>query len=61
MNRDQLFSHRSSASSGIVATYCILEQTLKNSSVALKLYDFDFDVFQHGIPPAVVIVKKVGK
>ncbi|MDT7900185.1 MAG: N-6 DNA methylase [Sulfolobales archaeon] len=60
MNRDQLFNHRSSASSGIVASYCMLEQIRKNTDVALKLYDFDFDVFQHGIPPAVVILKRVG-
>ena len=58
MNKDQLFNHRSSAPAGIVATYCMLEQALKNSAVALKLYDFDFDVFQHGILPAVAIVKK---
>jgi hypothetical protein len=61
MNKDQLFNHRSSAPAGIVATYCMLEQTLKNSDVALKLYDFDFDVFQHGMLPAVVVVKKVRK
>jgi hypothetical protein len=61
MNREQLFNHRTPAQSGIVATYCMLEQTRKNTDVALKLYDFDFDVFQHGIPPAVVVVKKVGK
>jgi len=61
MNKDQLFNYRSSAPAGIVATYCMLEQTLKNSDVVLKLYDFDFDVFQHGMLPAVVIVKKVRK
>jgi len=34
---------------------------LKDSNVVLKLYGFDFDVFQHGILPAVVIMKRVGK
>jgi hypothetical protein len=61
MNKDQLFNYRSSAPAGIVATYCMLEQTLKNSDVALRLYDFDFDVFQHGMLPAMAIVKKVRK
>ncbi|MFP3172534.1 MAG: N-6 DNA methylase [Acidilobus sp.] len=61
MNKDQLFNHRTSAQSGIVATYCMLEQTRRSVNFALKLYDFDFDVFQHGMPPAVVIVKRVGK
>ena len=61
MNRDQLFNHRTPVEAGVVATYCMLEQTLKNGGIALRVYDFDFDVFQHGIPPAIVIVKKVGK
>jgi len=60
MNKDQLFNHRTSAQSGIVATYCMLEQARRSVNFALKLYDFDFDVFQHGMPPAVVIVKRVG-
>ena len=60
MNKDQLFNHRTSARAGIVATYCMLEQTRRSVNFALKLYDFDFDVFQHGMPPAVVIVKRVG-
>jgi len=59
MNKDQLFNHRTSARAGIIATYCMLEETLKDSNVALKLYDFDFDVFRQGIPPAVVIVKRM--
>jgi hypothetical protein len=37
----------------------MLKQTLEDSNVVLKLYDFDFDVFQHGIYPAVVIVKRM--
>ncbi len=59
MNEDQLFNHRTSARAGIIATYCMLKQTLEDSNVTLKLYDFDFDVFQHGILPAVVIVKRM--
>jgi len=60
MNKDQLFNHRTSARAGIVATYCMLAQIRRSGNFALKLYDFDFDVFQHGMPPAVVIVKRVG-
>ena len=59
MNKDQLFNHRTSARAGIIAAYCMLQQTRRIANFALKLYDFDFDVFQHGMPPAVVIVKRV--
>jgi hypothetical protein len=58
MNKDQLFNHKSSMPAGIIATFCILEGLLRNKNVKLKLFDFDFDVFQHGIYPAVIIVKK---
>jgi hypothetical protein len=58
MSREQLFNHSSSVPAGIIATYCLLEKALKNSNSKVKFYDFDFDVFQHGMPPAVVIVKK---
>lgn len=64
MNRDQLFNHRYSTPAGIVATYCILKDTLKSSAarvkLRVKLFDFDFDVFQHGIYPAVIIVRRGG-
>jgi hypothetical protein len=60
MNRDQLFNHRQATSAGIITTYCMLEDLLKNVDARVKLFDFDFDVFQHGIYPAVIIVKKGG-
>jgi len=58
MNKDQLFNHKSSMPAGIIATFCILEGLLKGESIKLKLFDFDFDVFQHGIYPAVIIAKR---
>ena len=58
MNEDQLFNHRRSTPAGIVATYCILKNTLRGGDV--KLHHFDFDVFQHGIKPAVIIIKRGG-
>jgi hypothetical protein len=58
MSRDQLFNYRSSVPSGIVATYSILEGLLKNTGARVKLLDFDFNVFQHGIYPAVIIIRK---
>lgn len=58
MNENQLFNHRHSTPAGIVATYCILKNTLRGGNV--KLYHFDFDVFQHGIKPAVIIIKRGG-
>jgi len=59
MNRDQLFNHKHSTPAGIVATYCILEDLLKNTKAKVKLFDFDFDVFQHGMYPAAIIVKRL--
>jgi hypothetical protein len=58
MNRDQLFNYKSSTSAGIVASYCILEDILKNTGAKVHLFDFDFDVFRHGVCPAVIIVRK---
>jgi len=58
MNREQLFYHKSPMRAGIVATYLILKEALRDASAEVKLIDFDFDVFQHGVYPAVVIVKK---
>jgi hypothetical protein len=58
MNREQLFYHKSPMLAGILATYAILRSLLKNVNAKVKLYDFDFDVFEHGIYPAIVIVKK---
>jgi methylase of polypeptide subunit release factors len=61
MNRDQLFNHRSAIPAGILATYCVLVSSLRDSRARVALFSFDFDVFQHGVYPAVVIVKKNGK
>lgn len=58
MNREQLFYHKSPMRAGIVATYSILREVLRNVDAEVKLMDFDFDVFQHGIYPAVVVIKK---
>jgi hypothetical protein len=58
MNKDQLFNYKSSEHAGIIATFCILEDLLKNTEAKIKLFDFDFDVFKHGIYPAVIIIKK---
>jgi len=58
MNRDQSFNYKSPTQAGVVATYCILRDLLGNSAVSVKLFDISFDVFQHGVPPAVVIVKR---
>jgi hypothetical protein len=58
MNREQLFYHKSPMRAGIVATYSILREVLRNTNAEVKLMDFDFDVFQHGIYPAVVVIKK---
>jgi hypothetical protein len=62
MNRDQLFNHKYSVQAGIAATYCVLKYTLeslqKDREVKTKLIDFDFDVFEHGMYPAVIIVKR---
>jgi hypothetical protein len=58
MNREQLFYHKSPMLAGILATYAILRSLLKDVNAKVKFYDFDFDVFEHGIYPAIVIVKK---
>jgi hypothetical protein len=58
MNKDQLFNYRFSTPAGIVASYCILEDLLKNTNSIIKLFYFDYDVFRHGVHPAVIIVKK---
>jgi hypothetical protein len=58
MNKDQLFNYKYSTPAGIVATYCILKDLLRSTKCKIKLLDFDFDVFQHGIYPAVIIIKK---
>jgi hypothetical protein len=58
MNKDQLFNYKSSEHAGIIATFCILEDLLKNTEAKIKLFDFDFDIFKHGIYPAVIIIKK---
>jgi len=58
MNREQLFYHKSPMSAGVLATYATLRSLLKDVSAEIKLYDFDFDVFEHGIYPAVIIIRK---
>jgi hypothetical protein len=58
MNREQLFYHKSPMTAGVLAAYSILKRVLRNAGAKMKLYDFDFDVFEHGIYPAVVIVKR---
>jgi hypothetical protein len=58
MNREQLFYHKSSMRAGVLATYATLRSLLKDVSAEIKLYDFDFDVFEHGIYPAVIIIRK---
>jgi hypothetical protein len=58
MNREQLFYHKSPMPAGILATYLILRDELKNINADIRLLDFDFDVFEHGIYPSVIIVKK---
>jgi hypothetical protein len=55
MNREQLFYHKTSSPAGILATYCILKAVKPKQ---LKFFDVDFDAFQHGIYPAIVVVKK---
>jgi hypothetical protein len=57
MNREQLFYHKSPMLAGILATYAVLKSVLNGKVAKVKLYDFDFDVFEHGVYPAVVIVK----
>jgi hypothetical protein len=59
MNKDQLFNYRFSTPAGIVASYCILEDILKNTRTRVKLFYFDFDVFGHGVHPAVIIIKGI--
>jgi hypothetical protein len=58
MNRDQLFNHRTPIPAGIVATYCMVRSFLRKQGGHVKLFDFDFDVFEHGIYPAVIVIKK---
>ncbi len=54
MNREQAFYHKSPMPAGIIATYAVL----KDWDGELELVDIDYDAFQHGIYPALVIVKK---
>jgi len=57
MNREQLFYHKSPMRAGILASYAILRSVLENRNAKVKLYDFDFDVFEHGVYPTVIIVR----
>jgi hypothetical protein len=57
MNREQLFYHKTSMRAGILASYAILKGVLNNKAAKVKIYDFDFDVFEHGVYPAVIIVR----
>lgn len=54
MNREQVFYHKASMRAGILAAYAVL----KDFNGELKLVDVDYDAFQHGIYPALVIAKK---
>jgi hypothetical protein len=36
----------------------MLRAALQNKKAVLKLSDIDFDAFQHGVYPAVVVVKR---
>jgi len=54
MNREQAFYHKSSMPAGIVATYAVLGDW----DGELELVDIDYDAFQHGVYPALVIAKK---
>jgi hypothetical protein len=66
MNREQLFYHKIRTLAGIVATYRIISSAknelerfaTEKTRIYLKLFDIDFDAFQHGIYPAIVIIKK---
>jgi SAM-dependent methyltransferase len=58
MNREQLFYSKSPSRAGILATYCILRTVLQNKRMMLKFFDIDFDAFQHGVYPAVIVVKR---
>ena len=54
MNREQSFYHKNPMPAGILATYIVL----RNWSGDLELIDIDFDAFQHGIYPALIIAKR---
>lgn len=56
MNREQLFYHRSSTVAGIFASYCVIMDKCRCCSI--DLVDIDFDAFQHGIYPAIILAKK---
>jgi len=67
MNREQLFYHKF-PTAGVVATYAVLSSTVRGEegihisrNYQVKIYDIDFDVFQHGVYPAVIVVKKVAE
>jgi len=60
MNREQLFRNWLPERAGILASYAILKSTLKGNT-DIEIFDFDFDVFGHGVRPAVIIVKKKGR
>lgn len=55
MNREQLFYHKNPMPSGILATYSVIRSLRKGY---LKLVDVDFDAFQHGIFPSIIITRK---
>lgn len=54
MNREQSFYHRTSMPAGILVTYSIL----RDYPGLVKLVDVDFDAFQHGVLPALIIAKR---
>ncbi|MGC9086907.1 MAG: N-6 DNA methylase, partial [Thermoproteota archaeon] len=56
MNREQSFYAKSSILAGVILTYAVLRDALGDRK--LKLIDLNYDAFNHGIIPAVVIAKK---
>ena len=57
MNREQSFYAGSSMSAGILLTYAVLRDAFEKYG-EIKLIDLDYDAFEHGIIPAVVVAKK---
>ena len=57
MPREASFYHRTSQRAGILLTYAVIK-SLENEIEVARLIDLDYDAFQHGNWPALVIVKK---
>ncbi|MEM4731908.1 MAG: N-6 DNA methylase [Desulfurococcaceae archaeon] len=61
MPREQSFYAKSPMRSGILLTYAVVKKTCGNSfeKCDVKLIDIDYDAFEHGNYPAIVVVKKI--